>query len=222
MPSPLPRLPLFPLRTVLLPHATLGLHVFEERYRRMIRSCLENVQPFGIVLIREGEEVGSIAEPYLVGTMARLKDVKTLDDGSFDVQVVGEGRFRVRQFDEEGEVLHGHIEAVYEDPLRHTNDAARLFSQVREEFESLVRRLFAKQDFEVNVRFPTDPYILSFTIANLLPMDPIQRQALLEITDTVDRMSELQPILRFHLLDAEPTGLAAVEADDLADFRNPN
>jgi len=68
-------LPLFPLNTVLFPGATLPLHVFEERYKQMINQCLESRSPFGVLLIRSGNEVGTPTEPFEVGTTASIAHV---------------------------------------------------------------------------------------------------------------------------------------------------
>ena len=58
-------IPLFPLNTVLFPNAPLRLHIFEERYKRMVNDCLAEKQPFGVVLIRHGlEALGPLAEPF--------------------------------------------------------------------------------------------------------------------------------------------------------------
>ena len=65
-------LPLFPLNTVLFPGQVLPLHIFEERYRLMIRRCLAEDAPFGVALIQTGAEVGAAAEPHTVGTVARI------------------------------------------------------------------------------------------------------------------------------------------------------
>ena len=65
-------LPLFPLNTVLFPGMVLPLHIFEERYKLMINHCLEEERPFGVLLIREGKEVGSGAVPYQVGTTTMI------------------------------------------------------------------------------------------------------------------------------------------------------
>src|SRR5688500_15065586 len=99
MAQQLEEMPLFPLNTVLFPYASVQLHVFEERYREMVKDCLAYDMPFGIVLIRSGSEVGGAAEPYLVGTAVRIIKVHTYDDGSMDVQVRGERRFRIRRLD---------------------------------------------------------------------------------------------------------------------------
>src|SRR4051812_43493059 len=88
-------LPLFPLNTVLFPGMPLPLHIFESRYREMITVCSRDERPFGVVLIREGQEVGEPAEPFTVGTMARIVGVDRLPDGRMNIVTVGTQRFRL-------------------------------------------------------------------------------------------------------------------------------
>jgi len=91
-------LPLFPLNTVLCPGIALPLHVFEDRYRAMIRQCLADQAPFGVVLIREGSEAGTGAISFSgVGTIAEIRDASPYDDGRFDLLVVGTRRFEIRR-----------------------------------------------------------------------------------------------------------------------------
>lgn len=91
-------LPLFPLNTVLCPGIALPLHVFEERYRAMVRHCLESSSPFGVVLIREGREVGTGAISFTgIGTIAEIRDAGSYDDGRYDLLVVGTRRFEIRR-----------------------------------------------------------------------------------------------------------------------------
>jgi Lon protease-like protein len=89
-------LPLFPLHTVLCPGVALPLHIFEPRYRAMVARCLEEGSPFGIVLIRDGREVGggptSIAT---VGTVAEIREAGKFSDGRYELLVVGSRRFRI-------------------------------------------------------------------------------------------------------------------------------
>src|SRR5947207_994253 len=99
MSQSLEELPLFPLNAVIFPYAALQLHIFEERYRDMVRNCLEFDRPFGIVLIRSGGETGH-ADPYMVGTAVRITGVRNYDDGRMDIEVQGERRFRIRELDE--------------------------------------------------------------------------------------------------------------------------
>jgi uncharacterized protein len=93
----LKEIPLFPLKSILFPGQAMALHIFEERYKVMINTCLRRGQPVGIVLIREGEEVGGgTAVPYPVGTLASLTETDRQEDGQFDVMAVGQERFIIR------------------------------------------------------------------------------------------------------------------------------
>lgn len=93
-------LPLFPLRTVLCPGIALPLHVFEPRYRRLTEHCLEGDEPFGVVLIREGREVG-IGDIAIagVGTFAEIREARRQPDGRYELLVVGAGRFAIHEVD---------------------------------------------------------------------------------------------------------------------------
>jgi len=89
-------LPLFPLHTVLCPGIALPLHIFEERYREMVRHCLDTASPFGIALITEGREVGGGSISFArLGTVAEIRQVGRYPDGRFDLLVVGTRRFTV-------------------------------------------------------------------------------------------------------------------------------
>ncbi|MGH2465150.1 MAG: LON peptidase substrate-binding domain-containing protein [Candidatus Limnocylindrales bacterium] len=89
-------LPLFPLHTVLCPGVALPLKVFEDRYRAMVRRCLERDEPFGVVLIRDGREVGNGATAIAtVGTIAEIREASKYSDGRYDLLVVGTRRFRI-------------------------------------------------------------------------------------------------------------------------------
>jgi Lon protease-like protein len=97
-------LPLFPLHTVLCPGIALPLHIFEPRYRLLIERCVERSAPFGIVLIRQGREVGSDEVAIAgVGTMAEIREATKLPDGRYDILVVGSGRFTVDEVDSASE-----------------------------------------------------------------------------------------------------------------------
>jgi Lon protease-like protein len=89
-------LPLFPLHTVLCPGIALPLHVFEERYRLLVARCLERREPFGVVLIREGREVGPLEGRIArVGTTAVIREAGHYPDGRYDLVTVGEQRFTI-------------------------------------------------------------------------------------------------------------------------------
>ncbi|MBM3767842.1 MAG: ATP-dependent protease La domain-containing protein, partial [Acidobacteria bacterium] len=97
-------LPLFPLGVVLFPRTDLPLHIFEDRYKKMIGELLESTREFGIVLTMEK----GIAS---VGCTARITNVtKTYDDGRMDIETTGYRRFEVEQLDEEEDYLRGRVE----------------------------------------------------------------------------------------------------------------
>jgi len=93
-------LPLFPLHLVLCPGIALPLHIFEPRYREMVGHCLETGSPFGVVLIRDGREVGPLAGHIAdVGTTAAIRQAGRYPDGRLHIVSVGEQRFRIRTVD---------------------------------------------------------------------------------------------------------------------------
>jgi Lon protease-like protein len=87
---------LFPLHAVLCPGIALPLHIFEERYRDLVRFCIEGAVPFGIVLICDGREVGGGTLSFsAVGTLAEIRQAGRYPDGRYDLLVVGTGRFAI-------------------------------------------------------------------------------------------------------------------------------
>lgn len=89
-------LPLFPLHTVLCPGIALPLHIFEDRYRALVRDCVEASAPFGVVLIRDGREVGGGAISFsAIGTLAEIREAGRYPDGRYDLLVVGTKRFAI-------------------------------------------------------------------------------------------------------------------------------
>ena len=110
-------LPLFPLNTVLCPGIALPLHIFEDRYRAMIRQCLETTSPFGVVLIRQGRETGTGTISFTgIGTIAEIRDAGSYDDGRYDLLVVGTRRFEIRQvLSGKGPYLVADVDVLDED-----------------------------------------------------------------------------------------------------------
>ncbi|HEX7949896.1 MAG TPA: LON peptidase substrate-binding domain-containing protein [Candidatus Limnocylindrales bacterium] len=94
-------IPLFPLHTVLCPGIVLPLHVFEERYRALTRHCLATGTPFGVVLIREGREVGDVSVPALagVGALVEIREAGRYADGRYDLLAAATGRFAIDSVD---------------------------------------------------------------------------------------------------------------------------
>ncbi|HSG84908.1 MAG TPA: LON peptidase substrate-binding domain-containing protein [Candidatus Limnocylindrales bacterium] len=130
-------IPLFPLHAVLCPGVALPLHIFEPRYRLMIRRCLAEDRPFGVVWIRDGRDVG-VADLAVaaVGTLAEIREADRYADGRYDIVTVGTGRFRIRTVDT---VSEPYLTATVEPLDEVIGDQERATSLVR-----LVTRRFVR------------------------------------------------------------------------------
>jgi Lon protease-like protein len=193
------RLPLFPLNTVLFPHMPAGLHIFEERYREMIRDCQEQGTSFGVVAIREGLEVGRAAFPFDVGTLAQIHELETLDDGRFNLVVAGASRFRVESISLNRSYLVGTIryledkrgdESVIPDLARRTSKAFIAYSAALRNLADEPRE--KSEDTEL----PDDPELLSYLVAASLNVEVNRRQELLEEDSVSGRLRRCLQVLR--------------------------
>ena len=122
----------------------------------------------------------------------------------------------------------GQVEPVIEHAIQDSARAEDLLSRARSEFELLIRRQIEREQIQVKgVVFPADPVVLFFTIANLLPMENLEKQRLLETTDTLERVEELLPVLERNILEAESEDAAEttyyrLAATDLREWITPN
>jgi uncharacterized protein len=197
------RIPLFPLNVVLFPGMPLPLHVFEPRYRQMVRHCLEGERTFGVCLIRSGREVGGPAEPHAVGTLCEIVSVDVQDDGRIYLMTLGRERFRVRRLFTDQPYLEAEVEAL---PAEEPGEPGTLPERVREAAARYVAAILALMgEPDRAVPFPDEPRALSFAVASLLQVSPPHQQALLETTVTADRLRR-----ELELLDEELEKLAAV------------
>lgn len=216
-------LPLFPMGLVLFPYASLQIHVVEAKYKSLIRHCVSMDQPFGIVLLKPGSSTVGPEETYLVGTVARVMSVQSFDDGNLQVSAKGERRFRVRKLDESGDFPIGLVEAVVELEVENSPRAHALSVKTREFTEAYIASQFSLAAYKVSmVRLPHDMVALSFLVANLLRFENIEKQRLLETTDTLDRLAELIPILERQLLETTSTRCASLDPAALSHWLHPN
>jgi Lon protease-like protein len=197
-------LPLFPLHFVLFPQFPLQLQVFEERYRAMISGCIERSQPFGVVLIAEGQETGAPAVPHDVGCIARILAVKNLDDGAMNLLAVGEKRFRLLEYSEaELPYLIGRVETLDDgdwtdsEPEKPLRDLHRLFRKY-------LRLLADCSGMELpKLSLPDDPTALGFCIAAVSQIPALEKQRLLAMTDPQVRLKCEKRLLRHHIKELE-------------------
>lgn len=195
------RLPLFPLGLVLFPGLVLPLHVFEERYRLLVRELLARPQPereFGVVAIRQGREVGEdgVQALHEVGCTARLVSATPHEDGRFDIVTTGAERFQLLEVEHDRPYLVGAVERL-PDPAGPPDEARLLAAAVRPAFVDYAAALAEAGAAEVGVpELPREPLALSYLVAATVHVDLADRQALLAEPDGTSRLRRELRLLR--------------------------
>ncbi len=173
------RIPLFPLEIVLFPGTPLSLHIFEPRYKLMIRRCVENDSEFGVILARSDGTAS-------VGCTADIvKVVKEYADGRMDILTMGQTTFRVLEVFNDQPYLEGAVEYLDEDPSPACTEIEQRLLKLYEQCHGLIYGR-APQSPEVNAECS-----VSFQIASDLPLDLDCKQELLEIRAESERQSRL-------------------------------
>ena len=193
-------LALFPLNTVLFPNAALPLQIFEERYKEMLRDCLDSDSRLGIVLIKAGQEVGASAIPYTIGTVARIVQVDEVRGGNrFFVAVQGERRFSIIDITQYRPYMAADVELLNDEsePVLVGKEMAEVKTALTR-YRSLVSGL--EGGWIGDVRITADPVSLSYHIASLLQIRMPERQTLLEEPSAAAR---LQAELKYLRRDVE-------------------
>jgi Lon protease-like protein len=192
------RLPLFPLGTVLFPGLLLPLHVFEDRYRALVRDLVdapEESRGFGVVAIREGREVGDggIRSLHPVGCLADLRQVEPHPDGRFDIVATGARRFRIDSVDATSRpYLQAEIEYLDEPD----GDAADGLARTVAVLWGAYRQALTGKSPEDADELPAEPVVLSYLVAAATILDLSDKQRLLEEPDTTSRLRRELAILR--------------------------
>ncbi len=192
-------LPLFPLNTVLFPSMVLPLHIFEERYKLMINTCLAQDKPFGVVLIYSGTEVGGPAIPHPVGTVARIANWEWLPDGRMNILTAGERRFRIVEYaSSEHPYLVGAVEYWDDEPVEFSG-LSKLVDDVSHNFVDYLTLILSLADQALPIsqlQLPVDPSMLSYHVASNLQIDMNEKQELLEEPSAVARLQRELMLLR--------------------------
>ena len=188
-------IPLFPLRTVLFPGMPLPLQIFEERYRVMTRELLASGAEFGVLLIREGKEVGGGAIPFEVGTTARIEECEELPGGRFAMTARGMRRFRLVQMLPARPYPFGRVELM-DDAEVLTPQSLRASETVRATFPLYFRLALSLTDqWAQGMKLPERPHALVNFLAPWLQIDEEAKQRLLEVEAPADRVAHLAELL---------------------------
>jgi len=183
--------PIFPLNAVLFPGGLLPLRVFEARYMDMTRDCMKREEPFGVCLIREGSEVGAAAVPEGIGCLAKIFEWDMQQQGILNIKTRGGQRFRIleRRTGTQG-LISADVELIPPEEK----------VTVPEEFASCARLLEmvvadqGKSIFAEPHAFDDASWV-GYRLAEILPVPLIAKQKLLELTDSLARLSILQRFL---------------------------
>lgn len=188
------KLPLFPLPLVLFPGAVLPLHIFEERYKQMIRTCLETDKQFGILLQDPTDAPGG-ENLAPIGCIAEIMMMIPLEEGRMNILTTGKSRFVVRRLLHAHEYLVGEVEEVHDDlDLRASLEGEAI--RVKKLFEEMIALAVELSDSPlVEGAVPDEAEALSFSVSAAVPMENALKQRLLQTTSTSYRLKELHKVL---------------------------
>jgi uncharacterized protein len=185
-------LPLFPLNTVLFPGGPLPLRIFEPRYVDMVRYCMREHAPFGVVLIQAGAEAGAVTRMADTGTSARIVDFFQMPDGLLGISCIGEQKFRVKSRRVQSDGLH--MATVDWSPPEGAMDLPSEYAH----FGQLLRKVLPELG-DVYSSVPKhfdDAGWVSARFAEILPLNLADKQHCLELDDPVERFARLSPFIR--------------------------
>jgi uncharacterized protein len=193
--------PMFPLGSVLFPHALLPLHVFEPRYLALTERCLAGDREFGVVLIERGHEVGGGDTRFDVGTVARIVRGGQLDDGRVLLVAVGVQRLRVLEWLPDDPFPRARVERLDDSNAGDVDGVADLAAQLRRVLA--MRAELGDPVPGIDVELANDPVQASFEAAALAPIGPLDAQRLLELDGTSERVDRLAELLEEEALVLE-------------------
>jgi Lon protease-like protein len=192
-------LPVFPLHSVLFPDMPIQLHIFEERYRQMIHFCILEKQPFGIVLIRTGQEAfQEDVEIYTTGCTARIVHTNTLKDGRISLSARGEQRFHIVRTSRFQPFLSAQVEMLALDWQEHpaTTHQLGIFRSQVQRYLKILGNIHKEAANMSRLDLPGRPEMLLHLAASILQIPDFEKQTLLEILDGALLLGKLQHLFR--------------------------
>jgi Lon protease-like protein len=203
-----PTIPIFPLpNVVLFPNVFLPLHIFESRYRDMVKDALASDRIIGMVLLQPGFEANYEGRPpvYPVGCAGVITHSEPLPDGRFNIVLRGIEKFRMVGEDESRPYRLAHIEAVPE--VANQTECAAI-KQHRQRLEALLAAVAANRRPETRLPSTVPDQDLVNALAQYAAFDPIERQALLECNGVLSRCLALIELLEMRTMALRGTSWA--------------
>lgn len=192
--APSDGVPMFPLGRVLFPYEILPLHVFEPRYRALVRDVLASAGEFGVVLIERGREVGGGDIRFAVGTLARIVRAERAPDGRYGLVTVGVRRVRIEEWLPDDPYPQARVVALDEPTPDASAEAAveRVAARLAE-VAALARRIDPR--VEDPPTLPEDPVRAAWEAAAVAPLGPLDAQRVLEAASAGERLFALEAFL---------------------------
>ena len=160
----------------------------------MISDCIDREQPFGIVLIKEGQEVGDPASPFSIGTTARVVSVERLEEGRMNILTTGEQRFETAEISQQLPHMVGQVRYLEEQPGEIPSE---MLTEISEQYALFTQSLSALAGgWTVRAEAPEDPVRLSYSVATNLELPRDVRQELLELPTAGERLERLLPLIK--------------------------
>lgn len=192
--APRRRLPLFPLPVVLLPSALMPLHIFEPRYRAMVRDCLEATKRFGLLYHDWDRQGPFLSEEGRVGCVARIEKHERLKDGRSLLVVEGVERFRIDDGIESDALYFEALVTPFADAS--VMDSRALVQRRRESIELFQSVVASLTEAPAHLPDLAPESEVSFLLAQTIQMDPLWHQSLLELQDESARLAVLDRVFR--------------------------
>lgn len=191
------QLPIFPLPLVMLPNELLPLHIFEDRYRKMLEDIENEGKFFGVTLFEPQESF--IEKPAIgtVGCLAEIRESETLPDGRSNILTFGLIRYRLIDYVDAGEPYLVANVVFFEDEKENSKDLDPLSDDVFGLFERMAKAAFKMSGNRGQLPEiqRADPEALSFLITAAFNFENDKKYRLLEMTSTVERLQELKEVL---------------------------
>lgn len=212
----MPSVPLFPLRAVMFPGSASRLHIFEDRYRALMRDLIATKDPsqrtFGIVAIRAGSEVGpEVPQLFPIGTLVQLIDFTRDPSGTYDIEIIGRERFRLQTLHVGSEYLRGDVEILDDEADEPDATLPARALAAYERYRELLEPYGVVPSLPDTV--PSDPGYLAYVIAGSAALSRLAQQGILASNRPTERLRVVTQTLadEIRAIRAIPS-LPAIEA----------
>ena len=190
-------LPIFPLpNVVLMPNASLPLYIFEERYKEMVRDCLEDEPYLSVALLQKGwEQQPGTPRPYPIAGFGRITRVVRRPNDCMDIVIQGMGRIEMLDFHEDRAYLRAAVRTLNPAPADQTLVAQQADAMRQQFLDLLEHRGVAADQLRAQLKLLASPLDMVFFVVSHLPLDPYAQQEVLQTLSVEEQIARLTHVL---------------------------